>query len=429
MLQRLRRYSNPHLTTHLVTWTQGEKYYMLFPLAQCNLHQYMSRRVFERTKENNIWLLEQFSGLANALHLIHNLTFSNSTLASDPNLSPIAPQDRERKAGWHHDLKPENILYFEDAKLDRKNFQIADFGSSKIHVVRSHSHPTRSTMGTPTYEPPELETERLTSRPYDIWSLGCVFLELLVWAMMDFRAVQKFRDERTRKRTPYELTMDDGFWEKNANGKVALRDSVVQWIERLEDKVAQQPHQPFMEPLKVIVQMLEIDRSKRILAHVISDDMARICFQKRIDLEQGKDASSPGSRGSDSSSVSLLPQRRMSNLSASGVFLDDSSNPFKHTGLVSGAEYFTVSPIDSLSPRTVRPNQRRNSMTSELMPSPAIRSRATSNASGHSPLSPLVPRQEGLIPTSTRPPSSPRPAGNSRPTSSHSASTPVDENE
>ena len=122
-------------------WTHEGKYYLLFPLAKCNLHEYVKKYVFEQTKNNQIWLLEQFSELANALQRIHDLTFQSS----DANLSPNPlQQEKDRVAGWHHDLKPENILYFEDVKPENKTFQIADFGSSKIHIFRSRSHPMRN---------------------------------------------------------------------------------------------------------------------------------------------------------------------------------------------------------------------------------------------------------------------------------------------
>lgn len=103
------------LTLTLHTWSRG---------ARCDLREYRSTNVFGKTKDDNIGLLEQFCGLANALRLIHSLTFSGPT-ASDPNLSATHPPATVPTPGWHHDLKAENILYFEDANLKYKNFLLS----------------------------------------------------------------------------------------------------------------------------------------------------------------------------------------------------------------------------------------------------------------------------------------------------------------
>lgn len=430
IMQLLRQYSNPHLTTHLVMWTQGGRYFLLFPLAKCNLREYMKRNIFEHTMENQIWLLEQFSGLANALQRIHDLSFQSSDASLSPNPSQ---QEKDRIAGWHHDLKPENILYFEDADPKHRTLQIADFGSSKIHIIRSRSHPTRTPRGTLTYEPPEMEIEGQTSRPYDVWSLGCVFLEILVWAMMGFTALENFKKERFCKRTS-EGVHDDGFWEKRPNGIVTLRDSVQQWILKLQKKVQDQPHQPFKELLDLVIhRMLEIDRMKRIPADGLSLDTERILVSKKVVLRQGTSAVRHDDRGSDVSPVTLLPQSSLfgpsRRSSTAPSFSDANLSPFRNSTLITDVEHSTASPIDHISPHTTSAHLRRNSFASESNPSPAIRSRAPSNAStsGHSPLNPNASRNDALSPTNLKPPSSPRRPSGFRPTSSHSASVNVDE--
>ena len=312
MLQVLWQHRNAHLTKHLATWTHRGKYYMLFPLAKYNLHDYMEKVVFNQTKEDQIWLLEQLCGLASALLLIHQLAPDNpavdqdSKVNSDSNLSPNPlHQEKERKAGWHHDVKPQNILYFEDVNLGHKIFQIADFGSSKIHIFRSRSHPTRTPRGTLTYEPPELEMEGETSRPHDVWSLGCVFLKVLIWAAMGFASLEKFKNDGICKRTP-EGAPDDGFWSKQTDGTVALRDSVQLWIRTLYEKVQDQPRHSFSELLDVIAsQILEIDRKKRIEADQVYLEMNRILAQQKAVLEQDD------SKGSETSPVCLLPSRSL----------------------------------------------------------------------------------------------------------------------
>lgn len=133
------------------------------------------------SNENIMWLLKQLRGLAEALKDIHNLSSIGSSLPTpSPGPNLVAPQPQMRKSGWHHDLKPENILLYKSLGHERGTFQVSDFGSGKIHTYRSGSVNTRSPIGTLTYEPPEAKLEGATSRPYDVWSLGCVFLELLI---------------------------------------------------------------------------------------------------------------------------------------------------------------------------------------------------------------------------------------------------------
>lgn len=41
----------------------------------------------------------------------------------------------------------------------------------------------KASTGDPIYSAPEYVVEGRVSRPKDIWSLGCIFLEVLIWAL------------------------------------------------------------------------------------------------------------------------------------------------------------------------------------------------------------------------------------------------------
>ncbi len=354
-LNELRKYPHRHIVTHLATWTQDGKYYMLFPYAQCNLRQYMKWLHFgPATKDNIMWLLNQLRGLAEALKDIHNLSSIGPSLPTPtpaPNLA--APQQPQmRKSGWHHDLKPENILLFKCSGHGRGTFQISDFGSGKIHTYRSGSVNTRSAIGTVTYEPPEAQTEGATSRPHDMWSLGCVFLELLIWAVLDCQAVDSFASERVDRRYPGSQTYlaeDDSYWQKAESGGITLRKQVLDWIERLKSKVQKQRQQPFMEVLELIIKMLDPDRYTRILALDLWNTLEQICYQKNLDLQDSQDDCEPESNNHDPSSdlprLSLSPPDRT-------FFHNEMLSFGPNAGSVTG-DSFTLSPSDL---RTSRPN-------------------------------------------------------------------------
>ncbi|KAL8754987.1 MAG: hypothetical protein Q9184_004937, partial [Pyrenodesmia sp. 2 TL-2023] len=250
VLERLRGHSHPHMVTHLATWTQNDKYYMLFPFATCNLRTYMTRWTFGRPlRQPTLWLLEQLRELADALRIIHNLP-GEGELGS---LAQLAVPSKE--SGWHHDLKPENILFFSTqttpppARLAGEGtICIADFGSGKVHTYRTASINTKSPNGTPDYEAPDLKTEGSTSRPYDIWSLGCVFLEMLVWALLGGEAVKNFANDRYGRRNPKharEVSEDSAFWQVTEDNRMELRQSVRTMFRKLHDTIGHGHLEPF----------------------------------------------------------------------------------------------------------------------------------------------------------------------------------------
>ena len=378
VLDELRKYPLRHIVTHLATWTQGGRYYMLFPYAQCNLRQYMKWVQFgDPTKEKLLWLIRQFRGLAEALKDIHDLS-GTGALQSAPNLG--APLGGERKAGYHHDLKPENILYY----MAANNFLISDFGSGKVHTYRSGSYNTTSANGTLTYEPPEAAKEgRKTSRPYDMWSLGCVFLELLIWAVLGFQSVEEFRSKRVDRRYPEsgtDFVQDDAFWQMLPNGAIRVRESVENRIQALRESILRQSNQPFKEVLELIIKMLDTDKETRIPALDLYDTLDRIYRQKKIDLENVKDDSLPDRQTAQERSDYLIrlslnpPDRRSVDRTREGAAVT-ARNP----GNVMG-DFLTAFPT---SPHFPQASHRRNSSTSEVMGRSRNASIASTNTSTH----------------------------------------------
>jgi serine/threonine protein kinase len=279
---------------------------MLFPYAQCNLRQYMRRCEFDISDQgNSLWLLDQLRSLADALRIIHNL--HTGGLASRANLA--GPASGMKKSGWHHDLKPENILCYRDRGSRFGKFCIADFGSGKVHTHRSGSINTGSKNGTVTYEPPEAQAEGRTSRPYDVFSLGCVFLELHVWAVCDYRSVKTFTSERSARRSSGSQE-DDGFWLRTKDGIITIRKSVTNWIQRLK-----QIDHHYHEVLDLVMLMIELDKTKRITAVLLWNRLDQIYNKKKIDLETLRDGYFPKFKEPSQSKPRLClnpPDRRTS---------------------------------------------------------------------------------------------------------------------
>lgn len=187
-LTKILQLKNRHLIKHIATVERGpSSYYVIFPLADGgSLSDYWEREnATLRTPELVLWSLQQMYGLAGALYTLHYELGSNEHCR-------------------HGDLKPANILLFEE---DEDRFLvIADFGVSRIHGENTDSRlgGTTTAATTRSYEAPEASEigrqNKPRARTYDIWSLGCVFLEFAIWLLYDFSAIENF--EQNRKRPP-----------------------------------------------------------------------------------------------------------------------------------------------------------------------------------------------------------------------------------
>ncbi|KAF2825062.1 hypothetical protein CC86DRAFT_353840 [Ophiobolus disseminans] len=94
----------------------------------------------------------------------------------------------------HGDLKPENILRFLDGKSDLGRLCIADMGLAKRHVSRTQDRRKLTSMGfgTRRYEAPQTIIDKSPrSRLYDIWSMGCITFEYIVWLLYGNNGLQK----------------------------------------------------------------------------------------------------------------------------------------------------------------------------------------------------------------------------------------------
>jgi serine/threonine protein kinase len=66
-------------------------------------------------------------------------------------------------------------------------WKISDFGLGAVSYVDLSSsdkiYNIKPSTGDPIYSPPEFVAEGIVSQPKDIWSLGCSFMEVLLWTL------------------------------------------------------------------------------------------------------------------------------------------------------------------------------------------------------------------------------------------------------
>ena len=245
-----------HLMDLIAFYTFGDEINMVFPYLEGNLQKllysdWLPRNVNLDEQFPNNWISRGLLGLADGLRIIHN----------PPTQLHLA--EKGTIIGFHFDLKPANILITADGTFKITDFGQALIKLVKVGEVSSGG--VAHLGGDPRYAPPEeiptresitrssykylhedrsvpegrwltvhgpqtdavsvssqrlnvptnirrsmgshrsaaVSQEPLGSAKYDIWSLGCVALEVLVHTCLGgMEAVEDFQDERRRDGPP-----------------------------------------------------------------------------------------------------------------------------------------------------------------------------------------------------------------------------------
>ncbi|KAM0876241.1 hypothetical protein ACQ4PT_036330 [Festuca glaucescens] len=150
----------------------------------------------------------------------------------------------------HRDLKPSNLLLTDDGTL-----KICDFGQARIH--RKHMS---KRVGTLKYKAPEilLHSSRYTSA-VDIWSVGCIFAELLLGSPL-FPGI----DEHDQLRRILEFTgkpaphQDLSYLDRVAQVEVKM------WTPRQRCSLADMLPKADISAVELVEKMLLFDPNERI---------------------------------------------------------------------------------------------------------------------------------------------------------------------
>ncbi|KAJ8130175.1 hypothetical protein O1611_g3458 [Lasiodiplodia mahajangana] len=147
----------------------------------------------------------------------------------------------------HGHLKPENILWFKDESgRGIGTLKIGDWGLAKQHfrVTEMRSRRTTTQWGTRRYEPPEeansqgarlLTTDqsgKKRSRLYDIWALGCITLEFLVWLVYGADELDRFNKglEANNSDNSRFYVIKPG---TNGQPEAVVHDVAVEWMKHM----------------------------------------------------------------------------------------------------------------------------------------------------------------------------------------------------
>ncbi|KAF9634156.1 hypothetical protein BFW01_g5051 [Lasiodiplodia theobromae] len=233
---------NNHLVKLLFSYEHKGSYHLVFLRAKGNLRDFWEQNPQPQfTRDMVLWSLRQMIGITQGLQIIH--TFEVSIPLSVTEIETDTPQGKakmsvsngEERYGRHGDLKPENILCFE--KSAGVVCQIADFGLGRFHGRDTRTKAAPYTISSsPTYEPPECHIYLPVSRAYDLWSLGCLFLEWVSWMLNGWNGVEKFADFRMEESIILNSEgkiKDDYFWTLVIDGNnrdACVRNGVEQWV-------------------------------------------------------------------------------------------------------------------------------------------------------------------------------------------------------
>ena len=297
-LQKLAALPHENLVLHLAAWTQDETFYMLFECAEKNLRNHMTLPAPHMTGTFAKDLLQQLRNISAAVEHIHKIAPAGlgptEQAITDKDTLKVGPSLR-RSTGFHYDLKPENILLFRDAGGKSMTWKVSDFGTTRIHEIVSgsgtsqhqyRSHKTRSlSQGDPVYCAPDWVLRGETSRPYDIWSLGCVFLEVLLWAF-HIEGWQTPEFEMARVLSPPKGHQTPAFWYQK-NDKIGLKPAVTSKLMALQTNCEQ--YGVFADLVTITANMLRLEPEDRPRAAVIVSDIEGLQVQAELDLQQDAD--------------------------------------------------------------------------------------------------------------------------------------------
>ncbi|EUC43335.1 hypothetical protein COCMIDRAFT_101076 [Bipolaris oryzae ATCC 44560] len=278
-----------HLIKLLLTFQHGNTFYLLFEWADGNLQQFWDKNTFiERTPSNELWAAQQCLGLARAVSRIHGLSSWHEIRRKRKRSNSIESQNQDKSEwGRHGDIKPENILWFEEHGTLRRHLVISDLGLARYHTEFSKSLVPRALIDGITwgYRAPEVDFRESISQKYDIFSLGCVFLEFCVWYLQGSQHVVDFGFEREDQDEPlFDDVKKDQFFCMKGDGST-IEDACLK--ECVQDRLSElKEGTNFTKGMAGVIEerMLRCNPSERSRIDLIRVDLQHLVATLKISL-------------------------------------------------------------------------------------------------------------------------------------------------
>lgn len=249
ILSYLRHLEHPNILQLLGSYTHRKTHNLLFPLAGEDLEHFMTKEQKSQRFFSDRFFFLALCGIASAIQKVH--TFMSEELDI-------------KFIGCHYDLKPKNILVMDDALI------LADFGIARLKEETDDSK-TVFKQGSGHYLAPECANvidgfqRHSIGRSSDIWSFGCILVELLTSIDLGTGELEDFRSLRQSTDPVY------GFTTKTFYLGYDLHPAVTPWLTKLGSGSAESKR----SLVSLITKMLEPERDLRPKAEEVT---ARLCF-------------------------------------------------------------------------------------------------------------------------------------------------------
>lgn len=239
--------SHQHLVKLLTTYEHHNHYHLMFRWAEGgNLADLWKEHIREPVLDHDrmCWFAQQCYGLAEGLDGIHDTKLSQEEV-EDIQGSPVptpsaktAPMTQyltveeggvnakvfpNGDCGRHGDIKPENVLWFsqDPNRFGHGELKISDFGLTTFHSMLTTKVSPRGVAVTQTYMAPEYDLNEDLSRSFDIWSLGCTYLEFVTWMLLGANGLENFSTSRFQETGSRVRFICDNFYKIIREGKVS----------------------------------------------------------------------------------------------------------------------------------------------------------------------------------------------------------------
>ncbi|CAO2652993.1 Nn.00g024040.m01.CDS01 [Neocucurbitaria sp. VM-36] len=201
------------------------------------------------------WVVRQLYGLAQALRAVHDMTDdyeSSHTTYSHPNLTPAS-------------------IYWFGIPRELGTLKIGDWGRlSKAPIM----YDTRAC-----YAPPEVDARRAvthSTRPHNMWAMGCIILEFLVWALYGLDDLDSLIKSEEGKFGVGPLFYESNYVDQRETAQV--HSTVRSIMERMAHEPCCRVGTTALGDVLEIVQngLLVVDRPNRVTAQELCDRLERI---------------------------------------------------------------------------------------------------------------------------------------------------------
>jgi serine/threonine protein kinase len=160
-----------------------------------------------------------------------------------------------RQSVRHKDIKPSNILLSSSSGL-----WVTDFGSSTDFSNVSQSLTSNGERGTPKYFAPEVAEFEPNGRSADIFSLACIFLELI--GLCNGYSLQEMKDLRPNKDLSFHANLNSILHWFNFSGTSVTSVADMQLMALVREMLVRVPHKrPTAMDIETRLHLIDVFRS------------------------------------------------------------------------------------------------------------------------------------------------------------------------